>query len=90
MDQVLYVISTALSFLIDLILLCMLVTIVLNWLMVEEDNPLYLVFGGITEFFVYPLRFLCEQKGWFQSIPIDMPFLITMIAFSILNTLLKI
>ena len=33
----------------------------------------------VTEPIIMPIRALCNRFGWFQGMPLDMPFFLTMI-----------
>ena len=53
--------------------------------------------GGISRFLlvmtepvIFPIRMLCERMHWFETVPIDMPFLLTMILLSLLQIFLVI
>jgi len=35
-----------------------------------------------------PVRTLCERFGWFEGLPIDMPFFLTFILLSVLAAIL--
>ena len=89
MTQLIYVLSSFLSLLIYVLLAAMLVRAVTGWFIQEETaftNFLYIV----TEPIIMPVRALCDSLGWFQGIPIDMPFFITTILLSIINTFLRV
>ncbi len=43
----------------------------------------------ITEPLILPVRHLCDRFGWFQGVPMDVPFLLTALFVSLLTTLLR-
>ncbi len=43
---------------------------------------------GVTEPFIVPVRALCDRFGWFEGLPIDMPFFLTFILLSVLTAVL--
>ena len=44
----------------------------------------------VTEPLIVPVRTLCYKKNWFQSTPLDVPFLITILLLSLLQTIIRI
>lgn len=82
------VLFSVLSLFIDALLLAMLVRAVTGWFIREETaftNFLYFV----TEPVIMPVRMLCDGLGWFQGVPIDVPFFITAVLLSLINTALR-
>lgn len=77
MDYVIYVIVRIVQVLLYVVDIAMLVRAVLSLLMLSDDNPLAMLVFGITEPFILPIRALFDKFGWFEGLPIDMPFLIT-------------
>ncbi|MBE6702561.1 MAG: hypothetical protein E7585_04005 [Ruminococcaceae bacterium] len=69
---------------------CMLVRAILSFLPVQEDNSFLLFTVMVTEPIVMPVRALFDRFGWFQDIPIDIPFLIGYILLSTVSTLLTV
>ena len=43
---------------------------------------------SITEPAIYPARKLCERFGWFENLPIDVPFYISMLTVVILYSVI--
>ena len=39
---------------------------------------------------IIPVRALCVKKNWFQQTPLDVPFLITILLLSLLQTIIRI
>ena len=58
----------------------------LSWFFGAENRFIDFVFA-VTEPMIMPFRLLCDRFGWFQDIPIDVPFLMTVISISILETI---
>lgn len=91
MDNWYYILIQFVSIFLDVISIAMLVRVILSWFQMGEGQSsvgqfLYVV----TEPFVMPLRALCERLGWFRNIPVDMPFLITMILLSFIRMFLSV
>ena len=57
----------------------------LSWFFGAENRFIDFVFA-VTEPMIMPFRLLCDRFGWFQDSPIDVPFLMTVIAVAILET----
>ncbi|MBO5898090.1 MAG: YggT family protein [Clostridia bacterium] len=77
MDYVVYVIVRIVQVLLYIVDIAMLVRAVLSLFMLSDDNPLAMLAYSITEPFIMPIRALFDKLGWFEGVPIDMPFLIT-------------
>ena len=88
MYQFIYVITTALSIFLDIVLTCMLISAVLSWILPEGEYPLVDLIHGISDLFVAPVRYVLERLGWFQGFPLDMSFLITVILLNIISAFL--
>lgn len=86
-----YIITTAVSFLLDAVMVCMLLRAILSFILVgDEEGPLVGILFAITEFFVAPVRALCDRLGWFEGSPLDMSFFLTAILLSILRSFLML
>lgn len=88
MQNVLYVITATLRFLISAIQFLMLARAIISWLPIEEDNPIVTFLYAVTEPVIYPVRCIIERFGWFEGMPIDMSFFFTFILLSILEIFL--
>ena len=89
MIQILYIITTGIRFLLDVVMVCMLLRAILSFVMVgDEEGPLLGILFAITEFFVAPVRAVCDRFGWFEGLPLDMAFFITAILLSVLRSFL--
>lgn len=88
MYQVLYVISTTVSYLITAIQFLMFARAILSWLPMEDDNPIENFLYAVTEPVIMPVRAVIERFGWFEGMPIDMSFFITFLLLSILEMIL--
>ena len=67
----------------------LLVRAVLSWFVGEADSPFSSLLILITEPLILPVRHLCDRFGWFQGVPMDVPFLLTALFVSLLTTLLR-
>ena len=86
MDYVLYVLASTISLLIDILQFAMLARAILSWLDPMHEWRISSFLRGLTEPVIMPVRLLCEKMHWFQGMPIDIPFLITMILLSVIGT----
>ena len=67
----------------------LLVRAILSWFVREGDSPFSSLLILITEPLILPVRHLCDRFGWFQGVPMDVPFLLTALFVSLLTTLLR-
>ena len=89
MIQILYIITTAIHILLDVVMICMLLRAILSFIMVgDEEGPLMGMLYAVTEFFVAPVRAVCDRFGWFEGLPLDMSFFITAILLSVIRSFL--
>ena len=44
----------------------------------------------VTEPFIMPIRQICYKNNWFQQVPLDIPFLITVLLVWVLQTVVEI
>jgi uncharacterized protein YggT (Ycf19 family) len=54
----------------------------------DEEGPFLGILFAITEFFVAPVRAVCDRFGWFEGLPLDMSFFITAILLSVIRSFL--
>ncbi|MBE6626679.1 MAG: YggT family protein [Ruminococcaceae bacterium] len=91
MIQILYIITTAIRILLDVVMICMLLRAILSFIMVgDEEGPLMGMLYAVTEFFVAPVRAVCDRFGWFEGLPLDMSFFITAILLSVIRSFLAL
>ncbi len=80
--------KTALAIL-GVIELAMFLRAILSWFASPESRLLDFLYS-VTEPAIAPVRALCEHFGWFEDLPIDIPFIITMLLLSLIETLIEI
>ena len=61
----------------------------MSWFFGAENRFIDFVFA-VTEPMIMPFRLLCDRFGWFQDIPIDIPFIMTIITVSLLETVVEV
>ena len=88
MIQIVYILAATVRAILVVLELLMLGRAVISWLPLPEDSPVEEFLYSVTEPVIMPVRTLCERFGWFESLPIDMPFFITFILLSVLSAIL--
>lgn len=87
-----YVVALCVVIFLYVVDIAMLGRAVLSWFPTEEPTRIGAFLYVVTEPFIMPIRNLCGRFGWFQGVPLDMPFLITsllmMLVSSFLHTML--
>ena len=86
--QIAYVLMATVRVLLVVLEILMLGRAVISWLPIPEDSPLENFLYAVTEPVITPARALCERFGWFEEVPIDMPFFLTFILLSVLTAIL--
>lgn len=90
MELAIYVMRQTLLLLIDAVQVALLVRAILSWFDPEHSSRLSNFLMLVTEPMILPVRALCQKKNWFQQTPLDVPFLITVLLLSLLQTLIRI
>lgn len=83
-----YVITQTVSVLLSAVQLLMLIRAIMSWFPVDEDSAFLRFVYTTTEPIILPLRLLFERFGWFEGMPIDMPFFVTFMLLSFLSMFL--
>lgn len=60
---------------------------IMSWFTDESNKILYFLIA-LTEPVIFPVRALCEKFGWFEGLPLDIPFILTYVIISMLGALL--
>ena len=63
---------------------------ILSWFDPEQSGKLSGFLLLITEPFILPVRQLCHKNNWFQQIPLDIPFLITVVIVFVLQSVVEL
>lgn len=90
MDAVMYVMKQTLLLLIDVVQIAFLLRAVLSWFDPERSGRFSAFLFLVTEPLTVPVRALCYKRNWFQETPLDIPFLITVILLSVLQTVIRL
>ena len=59
-----------------------------SFLFLGEDNAFTEWLYAVTEPVILPVRRVCERFGWFENLPMDVPFYISMLTVVILYSLI--
>ena len=90
MATVLYLIIRFIVIFLDIVSLAMLGRAILSWFPSDGPTRIGSFLYVVTEPFIIPIRALCGRFGWFQGVPLDMPFLLTMVSLSFVSLLLQV
>ena len=60
----------------------------MSFVMIGEDNAFTELLYSVTEPVIFPVRKLCERFGWFENVPMDIPFYISMLTVVILYSVI--
>ncbi len=85
----LYLIIRFIVIFLDVVSLAMLGRAILSWFPTDGPTRIGSFLYVITEPFIIPIRALCARFGWFRGLPLDMPFLITMVCISFVSFILQ-
>lgn len=88
MDFILDFLKMTVSVVINALSLAMMARAILSWFDPMQEWGINGFLHMITEPVILPIRALCDRMHWFQGIPIDIPFLITIILLGVIDTLL--
>lgn len=88
-DTVLYVIKQVILILLDIFDVAFLVRAILSWIDPMDEFTVSKILYAITEPLIIPIRRLCERLGLFQGMPLDMPFLLTLLLLVLVRSLLS-
>ena len=89
MTTAVYVIVQCALIFIDVLSVAMFVRAIISWLFMGEQSRIGAFLYVVTEPVIMPIRALCNRFGWFRGMPLDMPFLITMVLLSFLGIFLQ-
>ena len=85
----LHLIITFIVIFLDVVSLAMLGRAILSWFPTDGPTRIGSFLYVVTEPFIIPIRALCARFGWFRGLPLDMPFLLTMVSLSFVSLLLQ-
>ena len=86
MNLFLFVMKYTVISIIDVLLIAMFARAILSWFDPMREGKISTFLLVLTEPVIYPVRALCEYMNWFEGLPLDIPFLITFLLLSLLQT----
>ncbi len=89
MDVFILVFKNTVSLFLSALTILMFARAILGWFLREEESKVLVFLISVTEPVIYPVRALCGKFGWFESIPIDIPFMITFVLLSMMELFLS-
>ena len=89
MAAVLYLIIRFIVIFLDIVSLAMLGRAILSWFPSDGPTRIGSFLYVVTEPFIIPIRALCGRFGWFRGVPLDMPFLLTLVSLSFVSMILQ-
>lgn len=89
MEFFLYFIRTAAQFLLTVIEIAMFVRALVSFIMPLQGGMLDQFSYAISEPFVVPMRIILERFESVRNLPVDVPFFITFLLISVIQTLLS-
>lgn len=89
MYELTYFVTRLLVLFFEFISIALFLRAILSWFMQDGENAIMTFLAYVTEPLILPMRRLCDRFGWFQGVPIDMPFLLTALAVSMLSVVLE-
>lgn len=90
MDAAVYALRIFLYYLIEGVQIAFFLRAILSWFDPEGDGRFSTFLLMVTEPLIFPLRKLCEKKGWFENTPIDVPFMGTLLILMLIQMLVAV
>ena len=89
MSEGMYILVQFVNIFLDVIMLAMLARAILSWFAFSEiANKIGALLYILTEPLILPVRALFNRFGWFAGVPLDIPFLVTVLLLSLLSAML--
>ena len=83
-----YVITEFVNLLLSLLLFFMFIRMILSFFPLDDDSPVIYFILSVTEPVIFPIRALFSRFGWFEGVPLDIPFLVAVFILSLLKNML--
>ena len=87
MDTIIYLFRETVVILIDVLHIAMFARAILSWFDPMQEGRLSVFLYALTEPVILPIRALCVRNHWFEGLPLDVPFLLTWLALTLIQTL---
>lgn len=89
MSTLIFVLRQTVTVMLDVLMLALFVRAILSWLDPQGEWKISNFLFVLTEPIIFPIRQLFAKMHWFEGLPLDMPFLFTWLALSLLQLLLN-
>ena len=88
MDLFLFAMQYTVGVILEVLSIALFVRAIFSWIDPMHEGGISRFLLVMTEPVIFPIRMLCEKMNWFENLPIDMPFLLTMIVITLLQLFL--
>lgn len=85
MQTLAYILIATVDAILMALQIAMFIRAILSWFMDEGGNKFSAFLYAITEPVIIPVRALCDRMGWFQDLPLDIPFFITYMLLAMIS-----
>ena len=89
MAVVFYLVKYTAIALLSVLDMAMFVRAILSWFDPTEEWKISRFLYVVTEPIILPVRRLCAKFHWFEGVPLDIPFLITLLLIIVAQTFLE-
>ena len=90
MEAVIYVLKSCVLVFLDVFQIALLARAIMSWIDRGGQGAISGFLIYVTEPFIMPFRRMCEKNHWFEGSMLDIPFLMTVLAFMVLQTILTV
>lgn len=90
MPPIVYMLVQLVYIFLDVMMVAMLLRAILSWFAFAEwANRIGSLLYVLTEPLIWPVRSLFNRFGWFEGLPLDIPFFVTSLLLMVLRFLLN-
>lgn len=90
-DLVVFFLKSFVNVIISLLQIAMFARAILSWFIDPMNEGGIVAFlTALTEPVIIPVRALCAKMHWFEGMPLDVPFLITVLLLAMIQSLIGI
>jgi uncharacterized protein YggT (Ycf19 family) len=90
-DLVVFFLKSFVNVIISLLQIAMFARAILSWFIDPMNEGGIVAFlTALTEPVILPVRALCAKMHWFEGMPLDVPFLITVLLLAMVQSLIGI
>ena len=90
MEAIFYVLAKTVALYLGLCMYLLLARAILSWFVVPEESRLYMICAVLTEPVILPFRLLFGWLGIGVGMPIDLAYLASVFALTLINSLLPV